>query len=278
MGNEDQIAFWNGEAASRWVTHQEALDQRIRPFGEAALEAAGVAPGMRVLDVGCGCGDTTLEVARRVGERGRVLGVDVSGPMLARARERAAGRANVAFVEADAATLGDGGPFDAAVSRFGVMFFEDPTAAFANVRRLLAPGARLSFACWQGLAENPWATIPLTAVARAIGIAPPTESEAPGPFAFASAERVLGILRAAGLREPATEPAVHGIPFGATLDEAVEYAATMGPASRMLREAEAGGMQDARARAERALQQELAALAPGFTLKGAAWIVTARAP
>jgi ubiquinone/menaquinone biosynthesis C-methylase UbiE len=141
MNNTDQIANWNERSGPRWVAMQRLLDAQLAPFGDAALARLPLAAGMRVLDVGCGCGDTTLRLADAVGPAGLALGVDVSAPMLARARERSAGRADVAFVEADAQTHAFEGRFDALYSRFGVMFFDDPAAAFARLHAALVPGA-----------------------------------------------------------------------------------------------------------------------------------------
>src|SRR5688572_25349292 len=133
--NAEQIEFWNSERARKWVELQERMDALIEEFGARAIERAALAAGERVIDVGCGCGGTTLELARRVGARGSVLGVDVSNVMLSRARERAraAGVANVEFVDADAQTHGFAADaWDCVFSRFGVMFFAEPARAFAN--------------------------------------------------------------------------------------------------------------------------------------------------
>ncbi len=174
--NQEQQRFWNEHAGPTWVRWQDALDRQIRPHGDLALEALAPAPGESVLDVGCGCGDTSLELARRVGDKGAVLGVDLSAPMLERARARAveAGMPQLRFEQVDAQSgeLG-AAAFDALFSRFGVMFFEDAPSAFGNLARALRPGGRLAFVCWQPPSENPWVTVPMAAVAPLLTLPPP---------------------------------------------------------------------------------------------------------
>jgi SAM-dependent methyltransferase len=228
---------------------------------------------MRVLDVGAGCGDMTLEAARAVGDAGRVVGVDVSKPMLARARERASAFSNVELVEHDAATFAADAPFDASISRFGVMFFDDPVGAFTNIRRALKPGGKITYVCWQSLADNPWAAKPLAAVVSVLPTPPVVTPNAPGPFALADPARVRDIMTSAGWKDVALTPFVHLFQLGTSADEALEYASRMGPSARALREAD-----DAtRARAVEVLRDLIAPLAPSFALDSAVWIVTATA-
>jgi SAM-dependent methyltransferase len=277
--NAEQIGYWNEVAGPRWVALQPMLDAQISPLGERAMEAAGVGAGERVLDVGCGCGQSSLQLAERAGPRGPVLGVDVSAPMLARAQERAreADAANLLFRRADAQVdaLGEAS-FDLVFSRFGVMFFADPEAAFANLRRALAPGGRLAFVCWQGLAHNPWMLVPLAAIAAHVRLPPAPAPGAPGPFSFADAERVCAILRAAGLREIECAPLEGRLRVGGEgdLDAAVDFALQMGPAAAALREAG----EAARPRAAAAVRDALAPYADdgGVCMDYSAWIVSAR--
>ena len=273
MKNQTEIENWNGPIGERWATYQEALDARIRIYGDQVLASAALRLGMRVLDVGAGCGDLSLDAARMVGADGKVVGVDISRPMLDRARQRAAALGNVAFVEHDASTFVADAPFDAIVSRFGVMFFDDPAGAFANLHRAIAPGGLLTFVCWQSLADNPWAAVPLAAVLRILPVPPAAPPQnAPGPFAFADAERVRGILTGAGFCDVTFTPFAHPMLLGTTLDDALEYASRMGPSARALRDAD-----DAtRARGLEELREVIAPLAPGFTLPSAVWIVTAK--
>ncbi len=280
--NAEMVRYWNEVRGSRWVAHQEVIDRQLAPHGERALAAARPGAGERVLDVGCGCGDTSLAAAARVGPRGEVLGVDLSAPMLARARERAreAGAPNVRFEQADAQTASLPAGFDVVFSRFGVMFFDAPEAAFANLRRALRPGGRLAFVCWQEIGRNPWMLVPLGAVAKVIALPPPPAPGAPGPFAFADATRVTGILEGAGFEDVAAESLTEVLPVGPPdLAEAARFLLTMGPAAAALHDA-AVGAQTLR-RAEEAVQEAIApfATADGVVrMPSASWIFTARSP
>jgi ubiquinone/menaquinone biosynthesis C-methylase UbiE len=195
--NAAQAEFWNQTAGTTWVQLQDQLDRQIEGVGLEAMRALSPGPGECVLDVGCGCGQTTLELAARVGETGAVTGVDISTPMLevARARPVPVGAARPQFRELDVQT-GDLGraAFDAAFSRFGVMFFAGPAAAFTNIRAALRPGGRLAFVGWRSVAENPMMSAPVAAAAPFLPPMPPSDPTAPGPFAFADSDRVRGIL------------------------------------------------------------------------------------
>jgi SAM-dependent methyltransferase len=246
------------------------------------MDRAGVAAGEVVLDVGCGCGATALELAERVGPAGRVLGLDLSGPMLerARSRARAAGAANLRFEQADAQTADlPAGAHDLVFSRFGVMFFADPPAAFANLRRALRPGGRVSFVCWQRLADNAWMLVPLGALARHVALPPPPPPGAPGPFGFADAERVRAILAAAGFADVACDDVRQPLALGGgELDDAVEFALELGPTSAVLREAGAGP--ELRAKVAASMREALAPHVAGgrLSLASAAWRFHARNP
>ena len=201
--NTDQAEYWS-RVAPEWIEAEDRLEEIGGPPGQMAMDRLGVAAGQRVVDLGCGSGRTTLELASRVGPDGQVLGVDISPGMVARGRERArgAGLQNVEFLHADV-QVNDLGQsrFDAAYSRFGIMFFADPTAAFSNVRRSLRPGGVLSFVCWQSVFDNEWLLIPGAAVASVLGSLPPMPGpNEPGPFSLADPDRVRSILDAAGFR------------------------------------------------------------------------------
>jgi SAM-dependent methyltransferase len=274
---DDQIAYWNGPAGSRWATGQEELDRMLAPFGAALLRHARPAPGERVVEIGCGCGGTTLDLAAAVGPGGRVTALDVSAPMLARARERAAGLGTVTFVEADAATHRQAEPADLLVSRFGVMFFADPAAAFQNLAVLLRPGGRMVFACWRTPGENPWATVPFEAARAALALqVEPPGAPGPGPFAFADPALVRGLLQGAGLEGIAVEAFDSPVVIGGGLDEAVRFSMALGPTARLV----AGVDDAARARAAAALREALAPHASGgpVTMAAAVWLVSARRP
>ncbi|MBK8839217.1 MAG: methyltransferase domain-containing protein [Hyphomonadaceae bacterium] len=274
--NAKQIEDWNGSVGEHWAAEQENTDRLIRAFGDAALRAAGTKPGERVLDVGCGCGDTSLELARAVGAQGSVVGLDVSAPMLAVARRRATGMANVAFIEGDAAKTELPGPFDLLYSRFGVMFFDDPAAAFGHMRRAIAPGGRLAFACWQMAKDNPWAMIPVVAARQAAAMdLPPADPNAPGPFAFGDRGRLLGILETAGLRDLKAEPFEAPMYLGSSPRSAAEGATRIGPASRLAREAGKDKLPAITDAIEAALTP-FAAADGSVALPGRIWVVTGR--
>ena len=162
--NAQQATYWNEGAGPTWVELQAPLDRQLAPLGQAAMAALAPKPGERILDIGCGAGNTTLELARAVAPDGRVTGADISHTLLEVARRRGADMAGVRFVEADVQVHSfEPGGFDAVFSRFGVMFFSDPTAAFVNIRRALKPGGRLAFVCWRTPAENPIMSLPMAA-------------------------------------------------------------------------------------------------------------------
>ncbi len=242
------------------------------------MDAAALAPGARVIDVGCGCGQSALEIAERVGPTGSVLGVDLSTPMLeqARARARAAGLAHIRFDEADAQTHAFGtGAYDVVYSRFGVMFFADPDAAFGNLRRALRPGGRLAFVCWRTLPENPWMAVPLGAALQHLPPLPIPAPGAPGPFAFADAERVRGILTRAGFAEPRFEQVdeVLSIGGGGDLDATVNFLLQLGPTAAALREAGPEKAQVVGAAVRESLGPFMTA--DGVRMPSASWVVTA---
>jgi len=279
--NAEQIEYWNEVSGEKWVALQEVLDAQIGPFGRAAMDRVGVEAGNAVIDVGCGCGDTTLTLAERVGPRGRVTGLDLSGPMLARARARArdGGVSNVEFVQADAQTHRfERGPYDVLFSRFGVMFFADPTAAFSNLRRALAPRARLGFVCWQAIRLNPWMLVPTLAMASEVELPPPPAPGSPGPFSLDDDDRIRGILRSAGFEQIEIEPLEQQIAIagGADLEAAVDLTMKLGPVGRLMAGAEA----DLRERVRDSIRGALLPYetAAGVCLDAAASVVTARNP
>ena len=276
--NAGQSEYWNATAGPKWVEEQEHLDAQLGPLGRRMLERAGIRPGERVLDIGCGCGDLTLAIAQLTEPGGSVLGVDVSEPMLARARERAAALPNATFLRADAQTHPfAAGAADAAVSRFGVMFFADFAAAFANVRVALRPGGRLAFVCWQEIARNPWMLVPMQVAARLVALPPPAPPGSPGPFGLDDPDRIRRSLDAAGFSAVEIESvdAPQNVGGARTVAEAVAFQLTTGPAAAALRDAP----REVRPALAAALAQALAPFATehGVVLPGAAWIVTARA-
>jgi SAM-dependent methyltransferase len=277
--NSAQAEYWNSNAGQKWTDHQEHQDQVLRPISDRLIAAAEPKPGDRVIDVGCGCGATTIDFAERVGPAGAALGLDVSEPMLRRARERAPRNLPIRFELADATVY----PFepeaaDLVVSRFGVMFFADPAKSFANLRKGLKPGGRLAFACWREAKQNPFFILPLREAGKHAPPLPETGPEEPGPFAFASEARVRRILGDAGFADIGLE--AHDleldIAVGRGLDAAVRAATTIGPTSRMLD----GESEAIRAAATADIRKALAAHARGESvpLGAAIWIVTATNP
>ena len=274
--NEEQRTRWNGAEGEFWVLQQERLDRMLAPVTGPLLEFAKPRIGSTVIDVGCGCGATTVELARAVESSGRVIGIDISEPMLARARQRVYQFAETSYLCGDAAelVLHEIGA-ELIVSRFGVMFFGDPVAAFANLRTGLAPGGRLRFACWRPLDENPWLQIPLHAVYEHVPRLPKADPEEPGPFSFADTARVTRIMTAAGFTAPTFTPLdvqLH-VAAGGTIGDAADQISQMGAPKRAL----ADQPDDVRAAAIESIRR---ALAPydgptGVRMPAAVWLVGA---
>lgn len=274
--NEDQRTRWNGIDGEYWVRQQEQLDQTLAPVTGPLLAFAEPQAASTVLDVGCGCGATTIELARAVGPSGRVIGVDISEPMLARAKERLSAFANTSCLIGDAADLPlQNFSAELIFSRFGVMFFGDPIVAFANLRTGLVSGGRLRFACWRSIHENPWLQVPLHAVYEHVPRLPKPDPEEPGPFSFADRARVTRLLTGAGFTPPSFTPLDIQLDLaaGGTVEDAALHSVGMGPCKRAL----ADQSEDVRAAAIESIRRALSpyATAASVKLPAALWLVAA---
>jgi len=278
--NADQVAYWNGPAGQRWAERQTAQDIVLKPIADLVIDRAKLKPGERVIDIGCGSGTTVIELAKRVGTGGSVFGSDISKQSVEKANERiaAAGLRQASVSVSDVSTYAfPDASFDLAFSRFGVMFFSDPTATFSRFRRAMVPNGRLAFAVFRTPKENPWGTAPVAAVRHLLPPLPQLGPEDPGQFAWADPERVRRILAGAGFQEISLTPydpvmRLAG-PGGAA--EAADFAMRVGPVARAM---STGSVKD-----PDAVRAGLAAFfashdsPQGIRLPGALWFVGARA-
>ena len=278
--NSEQRAGWNGESGDSWVRLQAQFDGALAPWAELLAEASGVVRGERVLDIGCGNGATTRDAAVQAGPSGLAVGVDLSEQMLARARELAAeqGVDNARFVDGDAQVddlAADPGPYDAAISRFGVMFFDDPVAAFANIGRAVKPGGRLVFVAWAEMARQQWLMVPAAAALQHLA---PTNFGGPGPgmFALADTAVVTDTLQEAGWKDVsiATHERRILIAGGGSVDTAVDHIAQTGQGRALLAEASPEAAELAIDAMREALREHVTPA--GVELSGVAHLVTAR--
>ena len=271
---DEQAARWNGDSGRAWVEQQAPLDAMFRPFETLLTET--LTAGERVLDVGCGTGSTTLAAARVTGANGGCVGVDISAPMLEAARARAERESTgVTFVQADAETYAFApASFDAIVSRFGVMFFGNPVAAFENLRRAARPNGRLCFAAWRSAGENPFMTTTERAAAPFLKNVPARPANGPGQFAFADAKRVGSILEESGWRDIAVRPIDVACSFARS--DLVRFFTRLGPLGVIFREVDASTR-------DKVIEAVRAAFAPFIAddqvrYTAACWLVSARAP
>ena len=270
--NSDQIAYWNAGPGETWAELQAQMDVQLEPLGAQAMAALAPQKHEQILDIGCGSGQTTLALAALT--QG-VTGVDISRPLLDLARKRGAEVANARFIEADAQTYRfEPASFDGVFSRFGVMFFADPVAAFANIRTALRPGGRVAFVCWRSPVNNPFMSLALQAAAPLLPPAPPPVPGAPGPFGFADPDRVHRVLSEAGFEGIDLAPHNEKIGNG-DLEQTLSTALKIGPLGAALRE-----HPDKR---DLVLDAVREVLRPhegpdGMKLDSATWIVRARNP
>lgn len=232
--NSDQNTFWNDRPGQTWARLQGLLDIQHAEAAQLVLDHANLTPGEAVLDIGCGGGETTFQAAVRVGQNGRAVGLDISAPILAIANARISGEPQISFVHADAQTYTADAPFDVAMSRFGVMFFDDPVAGFTNIHAQLRPGGRICWITWAGPTHNLMFRISAEVTAAHLGPTPPPDPTAPGPMALQDVDRVTGLLVEAGFAQPAGK-VIDG-KLNMPQDAAVRLVTELGPAAARMRE------------------------------------------
>ena len=277
--NAPQIEYWNGPAGDRWAKLADSQDIMLEALGSAAIAACDIQPGHAVLDIGCGSGTTTIETARMVGPEGHVVGIDISTPMLeiGRARLQSIDALNVTFDNKDAAIHPfEEDSFDRVFSRFGVMFFVEPIAAFANIRSGMKSGGRMAFVCWQALDNNPWLEIPFKIAHQYVPAPPPPDPDAPGPMAFADPDRVRRILSGAGFAEINIASLETTLPVGPNARATAQKLAQLGSAARLLSDAS----EDIKSKVEEDLSKRLTEFQTerGVLMDSATWIVSATSP
>ena len=270
----EQAAYWNGPGGRGWLASYRRIERGIAAFSAELVDAAAARPGEHVVDVGCGTGATTAELAHAVGPKGHVLGIDISETLIGAARAQRVD--NATFVLGDAATH----PFKAAscdlvFSRFGVMFFGDPVAAFRNFHRALKPTGRLVFVCWRTPQENPWGLVPLSAARPFLPPLPRPGPEDPGQFSFGDRARVERILKESGFVSPAIRPIDRPVFLGTDMAEILDNAGRFGPLARAFADAEPAAIEKAKAAIAAALEPHLGP--EGVMLPGACWLVSAAA-
>ncbi|MFG1679289.1 class I SAM-dependent methyltransferase [Nonomuraea sp. NPDC049269] len=276
VANPEQAKAWNEGDGRHWVAHRDRYDQMMQRISPHLFEAAAIAPGDHVLDIGCGSGQTTCMAARST-QNGQALGIDLSAPLLEQARHRAESEnlGNTRFEQADAQVH----PFaaasvDAVISRFGVMFFNDPVAAFTNIGRATRPGGRLAFLCWRKPLENEWIAELGAVLASFVPLPGSLAGDGPGPFSLAASSRITDLLHTAGYTQISVDPVDEPMRLGDNVNDVLGFVAQMGPVSSLLDKAD----ETTRAKMLDALRERLASheTAAGVFLRSAAWLVTAR--
>ena len=271
--------YWNGAGGQNWMSHRNHLEEGLKNFAQRVISAAAPASNEHILDVGFGCGETSIELAQLVGSNGRVHGVDISAPMTkeAQLKAEAKGLANLSFESGDAQTMSlPKAEYDLAFSRFGVMFFDDFVGAFRNILTSLKPDGRLVFMCWAKRSENNWLALPLKIAAKHLTLPKPPEGpEAPGPFALSNEERVSGILGEAGFSDINIEVFRTQVVLGADLDEALSFLMELSPLGGLIKQAEADGHSTTALIAELSEHLEAHEGEAGIALDGAALAVSA---
>ncbi|MBT4521611.1 MAG: class I SAM-dependent methyltransferase [Halieaceae bacterium] len=279
--NKEQKEFWNGRAGESWAEQNSQMDQSLRPFGALAIEAAGIRPGEKILDVGCGCGDTSFQLLEATGVEGHILAVDISSPMMEVANARRGAlepglQQAITFELADASGYSfDAGAYDLIFSRFGVMFFDQPAGAFANLRKALKSDGRLAFICWAPVQQNEWITVPMAAALQHLTPPEPGPPNAPGPFGLSDAVYTRQVLNDAGYTNIHLEPVspVMRLGQGQIQEDIADFFLNIGPVAHAL----AKGGVELTARVRDAISTALVPYYDGSTvnLRGSCWVVTA---
>lgn len=277
IANVEMAAIWDGEEGDEWVANADRYDATDRWINERFESATTIEPTDRVLDIGCGTGRSSRDAARRAKD-GSVLGVDLSSKMLEDARRRSAreGFTNIEYLHADAQVHPfEPGAFDVAISVFGVMFFADPAAAFANIRRSLRPGGTIAFLAWQRFEDNQWLTTIFDALDAGRDLPPPAAGE-PGPFGLADPDEVITLLGDAGYVDGEMTSLTAPMWLGGSPDEAWRFVAEMG----IVRGLASGLDEPTRTTALGELRRRIDAAnaSDGVALGAAAWLITARQP
>ena len=276
--NEGMAEFWNGKGGENWISREARLEASLKLFGQRAMAAAAITRGQRILDIGFGCGDTSIELAETVGPTGHVHGVDISATMVAAAEKQAKKAAcdNVSFECADAQTHTlTGACYDRIFSRFGVMFFDDPVGAFKNMHGALKPGGCLAFISWAPRDSNAWVGLPLQVVAQHLSLPPAPSIDDPGPFSLSEPSRITTLLGAAGFSHIAVESVKIPFVLGADIDEALSFLMHLAPSGGAINNAEADTPTRQRIGADMATMLQSHCSEEGVSMKAEALLVTA---
>ncbi len=277
MGNLEQQENWNGPGGQSWVRYQERIDRAVQAFSAAVLQRLGAQPGESIIDVGCGAGTTTLALAQAVGESGKVLGLDFSEPLLDLARKRCAALPQVSLLHGDAGQPRAERDFDALFSRFGVMFFDQPSIAFANLRHCLREDARLTFLCWQQRDNNPWVSQPMACMLPFLPQTPPPPTpHAPGAFGLADKDYTRAVLSEAGFKDIEIDPITMDVTLSTEgVASAVDFNMKLSPAAHLTKDLPSSTIEKIEAAFTELFEQ--CENQGHVTLPGSAWIVTGRA-
>lgn len=268
--NAEQAEFWNGRMGEAWAKAEARIDQLMMPLSEVAVAQMAAQSGERILDVGCGCGSTSIALSSAGAE---VHGVDISQKMIDQAQLNGKGLPGVSFAMGDAAVTAFENSFNGVFSRFGVMFFSDPIAAFANIRSALVADGRMVFLCWQAPAENPWISIPAAVLQPFNPDQPAPDPRAPGPFSFADATYLRDTLEAAGFKGVEISSLKKTLHLGDTVEEAMQFQSQIGPLSGLLAELDEATGKKAAAAVFDALSSHCSD--DGLKLGAATWLVSA---